>query len=175
MSNYHRAHVPGASYFFTVNLADRGSRLLLDQIAALRDAFRATKQQLPFRLDAVVVLPEHLHCIWTMPAGDSDFSGRWQRIKSRFSVACTRCERRSASRARRRERGIWQRRFWEHMLRDEFDFATHVDYIHHNPVKHGYVTKPTAWPHSSIHRFVREGWLPADWACGEPSGDFGER
>jgi putative transposase len=163
MSDYRRARVPGGSYFFTVTLEDRSRSLLVDRIDVLRQAFASTRVELPFRIDAVAILPDHLHCIWTLPEGDSDYSSRWQRIKGRFSRACPVGESISASRGHKRERGIWHRRYWEHVIRDEQDFATHVDYIHYNPVKHRHASRVIDWPHSSFHRFVREGILPGDW------------
>jgi len=141
MANYRRSVVPGGSFFFTVNLADRRSSLLTDEVEALRAAFRFVASRHPFSLDAVVILPEHLHCIWTLPAGDPDFATRWRLLKTEFSKEITAGERRSRSRAAKGERGIWQRRYWEHMLRDEQDFARHCDYIHFNPVKHGRVPR----------------------------------
>ena len=163
MSNYVRANSPGATYFFTVVLADRSRRLLVDHIDVLRKAFRNELIAHPFIIDAVVILPDHLHCIWTLPEGDPDFSNRWLRIKSAFSRALPNTEQRSASRLRQNERGIWQRRYWEHQIRDERDYEAHVDYIHFNPVKHGHVTSVSDWPYSSFHRFVQQGTLPADW------------
>jgi len=181
MSTYRRARVAGGSYFFTVTLEDRSSSLLVDRIDALRQAFASTRVELPFRIDAVAVLPDHLHCIWTLPEGDSDYSSRWQRIKGRFSRACPAGEAISASRGRKRERGIWHRRYWEHTLRDGGDYASHVDYIHYNPVKHGHAGRVLDWPHSSFHRFVREGILPCDWGgeveprIARAANGFGER
>jgi putative transposase len=163
MSIYRRARIPGGSYFFTAALEDRSSSLLVDRIDALRQAFASTLSERPFRIDAIVILPDHLHCIWTLPEGDSDFSSRWQRIKGRFSRACPSGEQISTSRGRKRERGIWHRRYWEHVLRDERDFATHVDYIHFNPVRHGHAGRVADWLHSSFHRYVRQGTLPRDW------------
>jgi putative transposase len=121
-------------------------------------------------MDAVVVLPDHLHCIWSLPDGDADYSTRWGLIKAHFSRGVEHGERRSASRIKRGERGIWQRRFWEHCLRDDGDYARHVDYIHWNPVKHGYVQRVADWPHSSLHRHVARGVYAADWGGGEPGG-----
>lgn len=118
----------------------------------------------PFKIEAVVVLPDHLHTIWTLPEGDTDFSLRWRQTKAAFSRGLAKDERISASRARKQERGIWQRRFWEHAIWDSNDFQRHVDYIHYNPVKHGYVGQVTDWPYLSFHRFVRLGHLPVDWA-----------
>ena len=177
MSSYRRNLVPGASYFFTVNLADRGSRLLTDGIDVLRAAFLHALNQNSFRIEAIVILPEHLHAIWTLPPGDADFSTRWRLIKGTFSRALAPGERHSQSRRSKAERGIWQRRFWEHTLRDDRDFERHCDYIHFNPVKHGYVASARDWPYSSFHRFVRRGVLDADWALEDVAhlGEFGER
>lgn len=178
MRTYTRAFAPGGTFFFTVNLADRSATLLTDHIDALRASVRRVRDAHPFHIDAMVVLPEHLHAIWTLPAGDADYPTRWALIKAGFSRRLEKFERISVSRSRKGERGIWQRRYWEHQIRDENDFARHVDYIHYNPVKHGYVSAPCDWPHSSFHRFVRDGTLPADWGanhlatealhCGEP-------
>ncbi len=156
MTEFRRAHVPGETWFFTVNLAGRrGNRLLVDQIVALRRSFRYVTERRPFRLDAVVVLPDHLHCIWTLLPGDTDFSMRWNVLKGHFSRAIVKGERISQSRAKRREQGLRQRRFWEHLLRDQEDCNKHVDYIHWNPVKHGWVTRVADWRHSS---FLRGPW-----------------
>ena len=163
MTNYRRYRLKGGCYFFTVALAERRSRLLTENIQGLRTASRAVKQAHPFMMEAVVILSDHLHCIWTLPEGDDDFSIRWRQIKSIYSRQLPTTERRSKSRVQKGERGIWQRRFWEHAIRDEVDYQRHVDYIHHNPVKHGYVTRVAGWPHSSFHRFVRLGVYPGDW------------
>ena len=164
MTNYRRSNLAGASYFLTANLADRSSRLLTDHIALLRNAFEYTRNRHPFTIDAIVVLPDHLHAIWTLPDGSSDFALRWRLIKTVFSRGLPCGEHRSASRKDKGERGIWQRRYWEHLIRDEEDFARHVDYIHINPVKHGWVKQVSKWPHSSFHRHVQAGILPMDWA-----------
>lgn len=170
MTEYRRAYVPGATWFFTVNLAQRrGNHLLLEHLPLLRTAFDGVKTRHPFRMDAVVILPDHLHCIWTLPEGDADFSLRWNLIKGNFSRLIEKRERVSASREKRRERGIWQRRFWEHLIRDQEDFNRHADYIHWNPVKHGLVKQPVDWPHSSFHDYVRRGVCPANW-CGGNDG-----
>ena len=166
MTTYRRYFVAGGSYFFTVNLAERRLRLLTEHMELLRGAFRCARQRHPFVIDAIVVLPDHLDSIWTLPGGDSDFSVRWRLIKSSFSRGLPQTEGVSASRLRKGERGIWQRRFWEHTLRDEDDFARHVDYIHFNPVKHGHVERVEAWPFSSFHRMVRLGVYPDNWAGG---------
>ncbi len=172
---YRRATVAGAAYFFTVNLADRQSALLTEYITDLRHAIRRIKHAHPFRIDAWVVLPDHLHMIWTLPPDDMDFATRWMLIKATFSRAMPAGEKRSASRITKGERGIWQRRYWEHLIRDEDDLARHVDYIHINPVKHGLATRAADWAHSSIHRHVRLGMINADWAgVITVNGDFGE-
>jgi putative transposase len=165
MSHYIRAYVPGGSYFFTVALLERRRHLLTDHISALRAAFVAVRSQRPFRIDAIVVLPDHLHCIWTLPPDDADYSTRWRLLKASFARAIAPGERLSDHRQQKRERGIWQRRFWEHVIRDQRDFDVHLDYIHYNPVKHGWVLRVVDWPYSSFHRHVRAGLYPLDWAA----------
>ena len=173
MTNYRRLRQPGGTYFFTVNLADRRQRLLTDHIDALRGAFREVRQAHPFIIHAVVILPEHLHCLWELPAGDSDYSTRWRQIKAAFSRALPKEEAVSASRARKGERGVWQRRFWEHAIRDDADYAARFGYIHFNPVKHGWAERVRDWPYSSFHRHVRLGVYPIDWGGHEIEGmDF---
>jgi putative transposase len=164
MTNYRRNFVPGGTFFFTVNMAERRLRLLTEHIDLLRAAFRATRLRHPFTIDAIVVLPDHLHAIWTLPEDDADFATRWRLLKSPFSRALPGGERISNSRLRKGERGIWQRRYWEHTIRDEMDRTRHIDYIHINPVKHGHVTRVRDWPYSSFHRMVRLGTYPEDWA-----------
>ena len=166
MSQYTRSHVPGGTFFFTVALLERKRSLLVDRVEDLRESFRLVQAEYPFHIDAIVILPDHLHCIWTLPEGDTDFSARWRLIKTRFGNCIPAGEHLSARRASKGERGIWQRRFWEHTIRDDADYAAHVDYIHFNPVKHGHVRHVIDWPHSSFHRFVARGQLPADWAAG---------
>ena len=177
MTHYRRNFVPGGSYFFTVNLADRRSRLLTDHIDLLRTAFRYARVRHAFMIDAIVILPDHLHAIWSLPEGDADFATRWRHVKSIFSRALPARERISGSRLRKGERGIWQRRYWEHTLRDERDFSRHVDYIHFNPVKHQLVTRVEDWPYSSFHRMVRLGVYAKDWSrdASENGASFGER
>jgi putative transposase len=178
MTNYRRNFISGGSYFFTVNLADRRSRLLTENIGLLRSAFRYVRERHTFTIDAIVVLPDHLHTIWSLPEGDSDFALRWRLIKSAFSRELPPGEHVSESRAAKGERGIWQRRYWEHTLRDEHDLVRHIDYIHFNPVKHGHVTEVRDWPYSSFHRMVRLGICPEDWAgnvVDEGGTHFGER
>jgi putative transposase len=171
MVNYRRNVLPGGTFFFTVTLADRRSSLLVDYIGLLRDAFRTARRERPFTIDAIVILPEHLHAILTLPPDDADFPGRWRRIKGHFAStlldASVELPRRPNG-----ELALWQRRFWEHTIGDETDFARHVDYIHFNPVKHALVRRVRDWPHSSFHRYVRQGVLSEDWA-GDASGDQG--
>lgn len=162
---YRRALVPGGTFFFTVNLHDRKSDLLVRQVQALRAAVRTVKARHPFDILAWVVLPDHLHAVWTLPPGDADFSTRWAQIKAGFSRAVPCAESVSISRRRKGERGIWQRRFWEHQIRDEADLARHVDYVHINPVKHGHAVRAADWPYSSIHRAIDRGEMSADWSC----------
>lgn len=172
---YRRADVTGGSYFFTVNLAERQKQLLVDYADELRDAFKTVKQRHPFEIDAMVVLPDHLHAIWTLPENDADFSTRWGLIKAAFSRSIKPGERISTSRQTKGERGIWQRRFWEHLIQNEEDFERHVDYIHYNPVKHGYVKTPVEWKWSSVHRYIKDGILTKDWAtANDVDGQFGE-
>ncbi|EMR12715.1 transposase IS200-family protein [Methylophaga lonarensis MPL] len=160
---YRRAFVAAGTYFFTVNLLQRDKSLLTDHIDLLRNAFRRVKLTHPFDIDAMVVLPDHLHAIWTLPENDFDFATRWRLIKSHFSHGIPLTERINASRRHKSERGIWQRRYWEHLIRDDLDYSCHIDYIHYNPVKHGYVDKAVDWPYSSIHRFVGNGMITNDW------------
>jgi len=157
MSQYRRLHIPGGTYFFTVATAMRGGSLLTDHVDLLRQAYRATVSELPVTCDAIVILPDHLHAVWTLPPGDSAYPERWRRIKARFTHALGRRYPRSASKQAKREAGIWQRRYWEHMIRDDEDYRRHVEYCWANPVRHGLVAAPTDWPLSSIHRDQREG------------------
>jgi putative transposase len=164
MPNYRRVWVPGGTYFFTVALADRRSDLLVARIADLRAAFKTARRARPFAIDAIVVLPEHIHAIWTLPPGDADYATRWSHIKAEFSRALVARECVGASRARRRERGVWQRRYWARSIVDENDLLAHVDYVHINPVKHGWVTRTSDWPWSSFAPYVKAGILTPDWA-----------
>ena len=163
MPNYIRPKIEGASWFFTVNLLDRSSRLLTEKIPSLRAATRKTMASFPFTIDAIVILPDHIHAVWTLPPGDSDISVRWRLIKSHFSKSVADVEAVSPSRRGRLERGIWQRRFWEHAIRDEADFWRHVEYCYINPVKHGHVKRVADWPYSSFHRDVGAGLFSSDW------------
>lgn len=170
---YRRARVTGGTYFFTVNLANRSSRLLVEHVDRLCDAVRVVKRRRPFEIVAWVILPDHMHAIWSLPEGDADFSGRWSLIKAGFSRAISRTEGVSPSRRGKRERGVWQRRFWEHLIRDDNDLRRHVDYVHINPVKHGHVERASDWPHSSIHRYIKAGWVTAEWASDPDGGGIG--
>lgn len=152
MPRYRRWFVPGGTYFFTVNLLNRDSRLLIEHIHELRAAYAEAAQRQPFETVAICVLPNHLHCVWTLPDGDSDFPGRWRRIKTGFSRRLPRTAD-PASGRRPGERGIWQRRYWEHVVTDDDDLAAHIDYVHHNPVKHGLVAEVGDWPYSSWRRW----------------------
>ena len=163
MPDYRRNRIPGGTYFFTVNLLERRSSLLTEHIDAFREAVRQVRARKPFHIDAWVVLPDHMHCVWTLPPGDADYSGRWKAIKIAFAKSLPKTERLSAARARKGERGIWQRRFWEHTIRNDEDYAAHVDYVHINPFKHGLVQRVSDWPYSSFHRFVQAGMYPQDW------------
>ena len=175
MPQYRRVRLKGSTFFFTVVLANRSSRLLVDEVDRLRSIYRTVRERRPFETIAICILPDHIHAIWTLPEDDADFSGRWSLIKSGFSRGLE-DETRSPSKVIKREKGIWQRRFWEHVIRDDADLERHVDYIHFNPVKHGYVTRVVDWPHSSFHRYVERGVIDVDWGgdMNEIQGAFGE-
>ena len=176
MSRYRRAKIEGGAFFFTVALADRSSNLLVREIGRLRRAYKVAQDRLPFETIAICILPEHLHAVWLLPEGDADFGSRWSIFKSGFSRGLPAAPSRSRSKIAKRERGIWQRRFWEHAIRDDADLERHVDYIHYNPVKHELVSRVTDWPHSSFHRYVERSILPADWGGDvvTVAGRFGE-
>ncbi|MFZ2159875.1 MAG: transposase [Bradyrhizobium sp.] len=176
MPQYIRAKFKGSVFFFTVVLAQRPSTLLIEEIGRLRQTYRTVQAGRPFETVAVCVLPDHVHSIWALPEGDSDFSTRWSLIKSGFSRGLDTAPVRSESKVAKREKGIWQRRYWEHAIRDDADLERHVDYIHFNPVKHGYVTRVADWPHSNFHRYVDRGLLAADWGgdMKDIQGSFGE-
>ncbi len=158
MVQFRRNYVPGGTCFFTVTLDDRRSRMLTDNIGLLRDVFRTT---CPFDLLAIVVLLEHLHTVIQLPDGDADYSGSWRSIKSQFSHGLVK-NGVPLAQNRRSEYRLWRRRFWEHTIRDEHDLATHIEYIHYNPVKRGWVTRGVDWPWSSFHRYVRWGQVDVD-------------
>jgi len=164
VSNYRRVYIPGGVYFFTVVTFERIPIFINeDRIEVLRQAFRKVMAARPFLIDAMVVLPEHLHCIWRMPEGDADYSTRWREIKKAAS------RRINATTNNRNERMVWQRRFWEHAIGDEGDWRRHVDYIHYNPVKHGLVNSPGAWRWSSFGRAVINGLYEESWGSDVPS------
>ncbi|VFQ46729.1 REP-associated tyrosine transposase [Desulfoluna butyratoxydans] len=156
---YRRVYQPGARYFFTVVTENR-CPLLIEHIDRLRESFRLCVNRHPFEIEAIVVLPDHVHTLWRLPDGDINFSMRWMVIKRHFSTGLPRGVI-GSSKAKKREKGIWQRRFWEHMIRDEEDWRRHVDYIHYNPVKHGYASKPEDWEYGSYQQAVRKGWYEA--------------
>ncbi|MFZ5502784.1 MAG: REP-associated tyrosine transposase [Pseudomonadota bacterium] len=166
---YRRVFVPGASYFFTL-VTERRRPILatVTVVECLRAAFRAVRKTRPFELDAIVVLPDHLHCIWTLPQGDADFSTRWRLIKTRFTKQCDPVLRvpSDLARAAKHEQAIWQHRYWEHLLRDETDYVRHIEYIHYNPVKHGLVSSAIEWPYSSFRRYVGANIYPSNWGQG---------
>lgn len=191
MSNYIRPRISGATVFFTVVLAERGTRLLVEEIVRLRAAVRQTRVERPFHVDAWVVLPDHMHAVWTLPEGDSDYSVRWGAIKARFSIGLRRAGFTPPPRlptvqsgryagvnpGLRHDKGevaIWQRRFWEHHIRDEAEYHACVRYCHINPVKHGFVERAMDWPYSSVHRDIRQGRVEPEWAGAMPEGKFGE-
>ena len=174
MPEYRRAFIPGGTYFFTVVAHERRPFLTSDLgRSTLRAARRFVQERRPFNTQAFCLLPDHLHCVWTLPSGDAGYPERWQMIKSRFSrtylAAGGEDGSRNPSRLRRREAALWQRRYWEHAIRDEGDFARHIDYIHYNPVKHGLVTRPADWPWSTFHRFVAEGGYDITWGAAPPA------
>jgi len=169
--DYRRIWHAGGTYFFTVNLLERRNNdLLVRHIDALREAVRCVRRVHPFQIHAWVVLPDHMHCVIELPEGDTDYAHRWRMIRMLFSKALPKTERRSEARIRRGERGIWQRRYWEHLIRDDADYLAHMDYVHINPLKHGLVQSVSSWPYSTFHRLVLEGVYPADWAGGLEDG-----
>ena len=163
MSNYRRIYSPNESYFFTVALENRKSTLLIDKIDLLRSAYQRVYREYPFKTIAICILPDHIHVIWRLPENDVNYSLRWQLIKRYFSYQLPKDKNRNASKIKHREKGIWQRRFWEHRIRNEQDMNNCIDYIHYNPVKHGYVQRCIDWQYSSFHQFVKAGILPEDW------------
>jgi len=176
MVNYRRSQTPGGSYFFTVNLHNRRAQYLVTHIYHLRQAFRMVRKQRPFKIAAIAVMPDHLHAILTLPEDDHDYSGRWRAIKSHFTRSLVKAGV-DLSKNDKGEYKLWQRRFWEHLIRDEDDLHRHIDYIHFNPVKHGYVVRVRDWPHSSFHRYVKTELLDENWghaAIKESEHSYGE-
>lgn len=191
MANYLRPMRCGVPVFFTVALARRGGALLVDEIDALREAVQVTRIRRPFAIDAWVVLPDHMHAVWTLPEGDRDYATRIASIKAQFVMRLRRAGfspplelpavrtgrfagLKPGLRKDKREVGIWQRRFWEHHIRDKADYDTHVRYCWGNPVKHGFVERAVEWPYSSIHRDIRAGLVEAEWSGEMVEGAFGE-
>jgi putative transposase len=172
MPDYRRNRVAGGTYFFTVNLLERRSKLLVQHIDVLRTAIKHVQKSKPFYIDAWVVLPDHMHCVWTLPMGDDDYPARWKAIKTAFSRAMPKTERLSIARVAKGERGIWQRRYWEHTIRNDKDYAAHVDYCHINPLKHGLVKQVKDWPYSTFHKLVKAGVYLENWAGAEDILDY---
>ena len=166
---YRRSKREGGTFFFTVVTFNRTRFLTIrSNVDLLRASFKHVIESHPFTIEAFVLLPDHLHCIWTLPKGDSDYSSRWRLIKTRFSRNCEIIEQfpECTSRRHKKEKTIWQRRFWEHQIRNQTDFEKHLEYIHYNPVHHNYVKTPIQWPYSSLHKYVRNGKISAEWAAG---------
>ncbi len=177
MSHYRRNYVEGGTFFFTVVTYKRQPLLTDVAVDILRESFRECMYARHFTIEAIVVLPEHIHCIWQLPAHNYDYSVRWKEIKDCFTKEYIRrvgepAVKPTASMLKKGEKGIWQRRFWEHTIQDEDDYRMHIDYIHYNPVKHGLVNAPKNWPYSSFHRFVKKGILSELWAG--PAENFPE-
>lgn len=175
MPKYRRRHVPGGTYFFTLCLAEPGETLLVDEIGLLRASFAEALRRRPARIDAAVILPDHLHMIWTLPDGDADFPTRIGQIKGRFTHVVGLTGARSRSQARKGEWQIWQRRYWEHLIRGPADLARHLAYCWYDPVRHGFARYPGEWSYSSFHRELRRGRVPHDWERHLAFGDYGER
>jgi putative transposase len=155
MSDYRRLYLENGTYFFTVVTHERRRIFTMpENVNLLRECFRHVRKRRSFEVVSVVVLPDHLHCIWRFDGTDADYSTRWQMIKARFTRLSPELP-----------RPIWQPRFWEHMIRDEEDLCRHLDYIHYNPVKHGYAKAPGDWRWSSFSKFVREGWYTDNWGA----------
>jgi len=178
MVHYRRCRIESASYFFTLALADREAKTLTEHAALLGDSLRRVQRLKPFRVDALVLLPEHLHMVWTLPESDSDYPSRIQALKAGFTFSLGRAAGLSLPLRTEGGRQLWQRRYWEHCLRDEDDLRRHIDYIHFNPVKHGWAQRAADWPYSSFQRHVRLGSYAEDWGVAEGlaemSGNRGE-
>lgn len=182
MPQYIRVKITGGTYFLTIVTFQRRHIFKdKDNIHCFMNTLNQVQIQYPFVVEALVVLPDHLHVLCTLPKGDGDFSKRWGLIKANFSKKVKADWHRedliNSSRMKRQETTIWQRRFWEHAIRDEEDFKKHFDYIHYNPVKHGLVSRVQDWPYSSFHRHVKQGVYPTNWGAGVsflPEDAFGE-
>ena len=170
MSNYVRAKLPGGLFFFTQVTFDR-HKFLTSNLARriLREVWTDVQEKHPFKVEAICLLPDHMHCIWRLPPDDCDYPKRWRLIKGMFSRRYLKSGGREGirnqSRQGKKEVAVWQRRYWEHMIRDDIDFTRHFDYIHFNPVKHGYVSKPLDWKWSSFRRYLGLGYYPEEWGC----------
>lgn len=166
MTSYKRNKTQGGMYFFTLVLSQRhNTNLLIDHFDLLKSSIKKVKSKCPFLLPAIVVLPDHLHMVMLLPKGDDDYAMRIRLIKTYFSRALDVAESISNSMSRKKEKGIWQRRFWEYLIRDEDDLHRHIDYIHYNPVKHCYCKKADEWPYSTFQKYVKRGVYSRDWAC----------
>ncbi len=181
MTHYRRASLAGVTYFFTVVTYQRRDFLCNENVlSALRTAIEKTREKYPFTIDAWVILPDHMHAIWTLPHNDSDFANRWRLIKRYVTLACGDILHQpalmTASKTKHRESTLWQRRYWEHLIRDDADYANHMDYVHFNPVKHGLVSRVSDWPHSSFHRYVKQGVYAENWGVSVQfdKANFGE-
>lgn len=163
MSQYRRCYQPGGNYFFTLVTHQRRPIFANPaKVEQLKAAINKVKKKYPFSLNAIVVLPDHLHCLWRLPENDKDFSTRWRLIKRYFSMEMNTLVN------HRKEKEVWQRRFWEHTIRDEDDWQKHMDYIHYNPVKHGLVQTPGDWQHSSFNYWVEKGIYEKNWGSMQP-------
>lgn len=182
MATYRRAYIEGGTYFFTLVTFNRQPILCdLPVRNALRESINVVRRTHPFKIEAWVLLPDHLHCIWTLPKGDPNYSMRWNQIKRNVSLRCSESYNnnkwKTPIKKKRRESTIWQRRFWEHQVRDEADFHHHLDYIHYNPVKHGLCKRPIDWPYSTLRKLTSIGLYTDGWANDsliDIQGDFGE-
>jgi putative transposase len=176
LPDYRRVIIPGGTFFFTLITFER-KPILTSELArgVLHSAFQNTKGRYLFQLPAICLLPDHLHCIMNLPTGDIDYSKRWSSIKGLFTINYIKAGgedgSRNNSRIKKGEAAIWQRRYWEHTIRDEKDYERHFDYIHYNPIKHGLVSKPSDWLYSSFHKYLKLGYYDQDWGCIEPK-DF---
>ena len=160
---YRRAKAPGSTFFFTVVTNNR-RKIFTDKqtVALLRQSIKVVQMRHPFKVEAAVILPDHLHMLWRLPDEDGDYATCWRLSKSYARVYPA-----TSSRQTKSERTAWQRRYWEHLIRDETDWRRHVDYIHYNPVKYGFVDAPRAWQYSSFHSYVSRGYYSLDWGAGE--------
>lgn len=173
MTNYKRNKTQGGMYFFTLVLSQRhNTNLLIDHFDLLKSSIKKVKSKYPFLLPAIVVLPDHLHMVMLLPKGDDDYAMRVRLIKTYFTKALNITVLVSSSMSRKNEKGIWQRRFWEHLIRDEDDLHRHIDYIHYNPVKHGYCQRVTDWRYSTFHNYVSRGVYSHSWGRNEIYDDF---